>query len=129
MNRFAAVVTALLAGSLASCSEKEAHGSGETKLELTAPASQSIRRGETHPVAIQIDRDGFEGSVEIAFSNLPRGVTVPVGGSIPAGESSREFVLAAAPDATVVANHPVTVTASARDMRVTQTFEVTIHTP
>lgn len=59
----------------------------------------------------------------------PRGVTAPVGGSIPAGDSSREFLLAAAPDATVVADHPVTVTASARDMRVTQTFKVTVEAP
>lgn len=122
-------VTTLLIGGLFSCSEKEASGAGDTKLELTAPADQTIERGKTNPIAIMVDRHGFEGPVDIAFSGLPQGVTVPASGGIPAGDSSRDFVLTAAPEAALVQDHVVTVVASSRDMRVTQVFKLSVEAP
>lgn len=124
-----AFVTALLVGGLSSCSQKEALGAGNTKLQMTAPADHSVERGNTNSIAIKVDRHGFEGPVDIAFSGLPQGVTVPAGGSIPAGDSSRDFVLAATPEATLVKGHLVTVVASSRDMRVTQVFKLSVEAP
>lgn len=127
MQRFPRfVLGALMLGGLAACSAREVSGSGGTELSLTAPADQTLHRGRTNSVAIMVNRDGFEGPVEISFANLPQGVSVPAGGTIPAGESVRDFVLRASADALLVRDHPVTVTASARDMRVSQKFEVSV---
>jgi hypothetical protein len=125
MNKFSILcVSSLLL--VAACSKVEAAGSSGKKLSLTAPANQSLRQGDTNDVAIKVDRTSFDGPVAIEFSQLPAGVTVSNPGSIPSGDEMRSYTLAVAPTATPVEKHRITVTASALDMRVQQSFEVSL---
>jgi hypothetical protein len=85
-----------------------------------------LRRGDTNNVAVQINRDRFEGPVEIQFSDLPTGVTITNPGPIASGDFIKNYSLVVASDAPLAKQHVVTITASARDMRVSQTFEVDV---
>lgn len=127
MNRpFAFVSLALLALSFGACQQTKVRGAGGEQLGLREPANQWLRQGESNEVAIQINRDDFEGPVDIQFTNLPAGVTVQNPGPIPAGDFIKNYTLVVAPDAPLAKDHVVTVTASARDMRVSQNFEVDV---
>lgn len=129
MQRISCVATlaaASLFAVLAGCAkESSAAGRSNTRLSLSKPANQSMTQGTSNKVAISIDRGGFADAVKVAFSNLPRGVRVDEG-QINAGESSHDFVLIAAPDAQLVENHNVTVTARGSGIETTQTFELTV---
>jgi hypothetical protein len=125
MNRIAFASLALLFA-LGACQHTKVQGSGGAQLGLTEPANQWLRRGQSNNVAIQINRDNFDGPVDVNFSNLPAGVSVGNPGPIPAGDFVRNYTLTVGADAPLVKQHPVTVTASARDMRVTQTFNVDV---
>jgi len=109
------------------CDSNEVRGAEGTTLSLMAPANQSLTRGETNDVAIKIDRGDFVGPVAIEFSNLPSGVSVANPGTIPAGDELKNFTLTVGADAALVEGHQVTVTASAKDLRVKQIFEVDVH--
>jgi hypothetical protein len=122
----------LLAGALlftGACDEKEVRGAGGAKLGLTAPSDQTIKRGSTNEVAIKVDRGDFTGPVSIEFTGLPAGVTVANLGPIPSGDEMKNFTLRATEAAGVVNDHPVTVIASAADMRVQQTFKLDVEAP
>ncbi|MEZ5963949.1 MAG: hypothetical protein R3F56_08910 [Planctomycetota bacterium] len=108
------------------CDQKEAHGAGGRKLALTAPVDQSLKQGATNDVAVKIDRNDFTGPVTIDFVGLPPGVSVANPGPILAGDESKDFTLRATETAAVVNDHVVTVTASAADMRVQQTFKIDV---
>lgn len=96
-----------------------------SRLSLKEPADQTIRQGESNRVAVHVDRDGFGDVVKVQFTGLPRGVTVQED-TIPAGDSSRDFVLVASTDATIVERQIVTVHANGNGMNTTQTFELTV---
>jgi len=123
---FFIVPLALAALALGACQQTKVEGEGGEKLGLTTPANQWLKQGQTNKVAVQINRDHFTGPVEIEFSNLPTGVTVTDPGPMPAGDFIKNYTLAAAPDAPLVKQHPVKITASARGMRISQTFEVDV---
>ena len=79
-------------------------------------------------VDLELARRGdFVGPVAIEFSNLPSGVSVANPGTIPAGDELKNFTLTVGADAALVEGHQVTVTASAKDLRVKQIFEVDVH--
>lgn len=123
---FVAASLFVLLGATASCTkEASASGPAGTKLDLSKPSDQTITQGESDNVAISIDRTGFADPVQVSFSNLPAGVTVD-GNSIPSADEKKDFVLVAAPTATVVNKQIVTVTAKGSGLTTTQTFELTV---
>ena len=126
MSGTLSVAVSLLSLVLLGCSKQaEAAGRGGSVLALNDPSNQTITQGESGQVAISIERHGFADAVQVAFSNLPTGVRVQET-TISAGDSRRDFVLVAAPDAQVVTKHLVTVTARGSGAAPTQTFELTI---
>ena len=128
MLRTSVLATALLAlAAFPACSKQtEAAGNQGTVLGLSDPFDQTITQGESNDISISIDRKGFADAVTVDFSNLPSGVRVEGGTSIPAGESKHTFKLIAAPDARPVEKHLVTVTARGKGATPTQTFELTV---
>jgi hypothetical protein len=126
MLRTTVVVTfSLLTLLAAGCTKSEASGRNGTALSLTKPSGQTLTQGGSNRVNIAVDRTGFADAVTVAFSNLPSGVRVE-GDSIPAGSSSKDFVLIAAPDAAIVNNQIVTVQAKGAGINTSQTFELTV---
>lgn len=126
----AAFVTAvslfsLLAFTPGCAKESAASGREGTRLALTKPSDQTVTQGESNNVSISIDRTGFADAVTVAFSNLPRGVRVD-DTTIPAGDSSKNFLLIAAPDAAVVTKQIVTVQVKGSGITTQQTFELTV---
>ena len=112
------------------CDSNEVRGAEGTTLSLMAPANQSLTRGETNDVAIKIDRGDFVGPVAISVVLAlvaSSGVSVANPGTIPAGDELKNFTLTVGADAALVEGHQVTVTASAKDLRVKQIFEVDVH--
>jgi hypothetical protein len=135
MKHFPTVLTlpaALLLFGVPACSKQaEASGPSGTRLTLSKPSDQTITQGETNKVAIKVDRKGFGESVHISFQNLPEGVTVQgekgtSADTIPAGETSRDFVLVAAPTAQIVDKHSVTVWADGGGAKTSQTFDLKV---
>lgn len=126
MSGTLSVAVSLLSLVLLGCSKQsEAAGRAGTVLALNDPSNQTITQGESGQVAISVDRHGFADAVQVAFSNLPTGVRVQET-TIAAGDSRRDFVLVAAPDAQIVDKHIVTVTARGSGAAPTQTFELTV---
>jgi len=118
------VVAALFA--LGGCTkESAASGRSGTRLALNKPADQTMKQGDSNKVAVSVDRTGFADAVNVKFSNLPAGVRVTEE-SIPAGDSSRDFVLVAAPEAAVVTKQIVTVQARGQGIDTSTTFELTV---
>ena len=118
------VVAALFA--LGGCTkESAASGRSGTRLALNKPADQTMQQGDSNKVAVSVDRTGFADAVNVKFSNLPAGVRVTEE-SIPAGDSSRDFVLVAAPEAAVVTKQIVTVQARGQGIDTSTTFELTV---
>jgi hypothetical protein len=126
MSRTSVVAAALLSLLAVGCNKQaEAGGRQGTMLALNDPSDQTITQGASNPISISVDRHGFADAVQVSFSNLPTGVRVQES-AIPAGDSKRDFVLVAAPDAQIVNNHIVTVTARGSGAAPTQTFELTV---
>lgn len=121
----AAAVLSLFA--ITACTKQsEAAGRDGTRLALNDPSDVTITQGQSDTISINVDRHGYADVVQVAFSNLPTGVRVAEEGGIPAGDQKRNFTLVAAPDATPVNKHLVTVTASGAGAKPTQTFELTV---
>lgn len=120
------VAVVFLAMAITGCQHTKDHGAGGEKLGLTKPANQQLRQGDRNDVAIHINRDDFKGKVDIQFSNLPAGVTVANAGPIQPGDFLENYTFVVDANAPLAKQHPVTVTASALDMRVSQTFEVDV---
>ncbi|MEO6595180.1 MAG: hypothetical protein ABIP94_10550 [Planctomycetota bacterium] len=116
----------MLAGLTTSCSkEAAAYGAKGTRLGITKPADQTMSQGESNKVKVSIDRTGFAEPVEVTFSNLPQGVSVDAN-TIPAGDSSRDFVLVASPTAAVTTKQIITVSAKGAGISQSQTFQLTV---
>lgn len=116
---------ALLIASAGCSKETAAGGRGNTRLALNKPANQTIKQGDSNKVAVSVDRTGFAEAVKVSFSNLPTGVKVTED-TIPAGDSSRDFVLVADPTAAVTDKQIVTVHARGNGIELSQTFELTV---
>jgi hypothetical protein len=101
------------------------------ELRVTSPGDQTVTQDQTNEMTVRINRDNFDGPIEIDLQNLPNGVQlVTQERTIPAGESSIKLTIRADATAPVVENHRVTVVARApgqadlRDARVD--FNVTV---
>jgi len=115
-----------LASTMSCSKESAASGPGGARLALARPADHHMAQGESNKVAVSVDRTGFADQVRVTFSNLPRGVRVEGEDAIPAGDSKRDFVLVATPDAAIVEKQIVTVTAKGASVTTSQTFELTV---
>ena len=131
---FSACSLSVFLASTLGCEKTTVAGTGGRKLTLMKPSDQSITRGKSNDVKISIDRTKFEGPIAVELAQLPKGVQVTSGDkTIPRERDSVTFTLQAAPDADVVTNHRVTVTAKAAgdtatptDLQATEMFLVTV---
>lgn len=122
---FAVSLLTLLGATMSCSKESAASGPAGTRLALIKPADQRMAQGESNKVTIAIERTGFADPVQVTFSNLPEGVHV-VEDAIPAGDSKKDFVLVAAPNAAVVEKQIVTVKVMGSSITTSQTFELTV---
>jgi len=97
------------------------------KWTVKAPADVTITQGETATVHVDITREKFTDSVDVKFTGLPDGVTVPEKDWMIAKEAvSAKFTLKAAADAKPVSDHKVTVTTSSGTVTQEASFKVTV---
>src|SRR5262245_38642636 len=127
MNRTSLVVFpfCLLVSSCALGPSAVATSPDGARLALLKPANQWMKQGSTDRVALIVQRTGFRDAVDVKFVNLPKGVTVEAT-SIPEGESAKDFVLVAAADAAIVADHPVTVEVRSHGLTTSQAFQLSV---
>jgi hypothetical protein len=115
---------------LAGCPNKDqktVEGPGGQKMTVTAPANTSIKEGETTSITVAVAREKFNDPVELKFSNLPAGVSI-MENDLTIGKDNKEakLTLKAAPDAKLVDDQPVTVTASSGTLKQDVTFKLTV---
>jgi hypothetical protein len=110
------------------CERTTVETSGGGKLTLKKPADQTLTRGTTNDVRVDIDRNNIAGPVEVEVDRLPKGVHVATDDtSIPQDKESVTLTLHADPNADLVTNHRVTVKAKARPgVEATEVFQVTV---
>jgi hypothetical protein len=102
-------------------------GAGGKKLTLVKPADQTIHRGKTNEVEVEVRRTNIVRPVVVAFSQLPEGVRVTNSKvEIPASEKTATVILHAEPDAALVTNQRVIVAARAEELEVADGFELTV---
>ena len=94
-----------------------------------SPTSATLYRGgSAQKVTVNLTRTSFTGSVSLAASNLPSGVTATY--TQPGTGASGSISLAASGSATLVTNQTITVTASGSGVTsVTSTFSLTVTPP
>lgn len=124
---FAVAVAA--AAMVCGCEKKTATGLAGQKLEISKPMDESITRGETGEVDINIDRTDFSGPVTVAVSNLPSGVVVTNSSlTIPSDDEKITLTLRADPTAQIVKDQVATVrVTSPTGVTVSETFKVTVN--
>ncbi len=87
-------------------------------LKVKSPAEKSIKQNGTADVEISVERKNFKGPVELAFHDLPAGVTVASDNTtIPEDKDSLKVSLKASADAKVEKDQKVHVMAKAKDMQ------------
>jgi hypothetical protein len=111
-----AIVAATMACLLAAtaCKSTTVHGPYGESVTATTPASVVVRRGESVPLEVGIDRDRFSGPVTVTITQLPKGVEADRAKQT-VETASAVFSLKAANNADLVANQQVGVTVSAMD--------------
>ena len=103
------------------------NGSAGRRLSLYKPADQTILRGETSTMSIVIGKDNFEADVPLKIDQLPEGVSVVEKTVIPGGKDRLVVTLYAKPDAKLVENWAVRVTASGPDrLAASEVFLLTV---
>jgi hypothetical protein len=117
---FPILATACLFGPSAAASNSEG-----MRLALLKPANQWMKQGTTDRIAVIVERTGFRDAVEVKFLNLPKGVKVE-DPSIPEGTSAKDFILVAAPDAEIVADHAVTIEVRSHGLMTSQPFQISV---
>jgi len=112
---------------LSGCGGSTTDKSGNEKLKLDKPSDVTVKRGDSAQVKVSIKRNNFGGDVNVAFSDLPKGVTIdPTTAKIGGSDNSTTFTLKAGNDAEV-GDHNVKVTATGPDnLKPAQTFKVTV---
>ena len=94
---------------------------------MKGPADTSIKQGETATITVDITRDKFNDPVGLKFTGLPDGVSVLENDLIISKDAtSAKLTLKATPDARVVDDHKVTVTASGGGLTQDATFKVAV---
>ena len=133
MKRSIALLTSSFAFALVlvaapGCERTTVETSGGSKLTLKKPADQTLVRGKTNDVRVEIDRKDLAGPVEVEVDRLPKGVHVATDNtSIPQEQESVTLTLHADPNADLVTNHRVTVKAKASPgVEATEVFQVTV---
>ena len=129
MNRFHVIpVMVALSIGLGGCAETTVRGSEGTELSLAQPSDETVMQGESGDVLVRIDRDDFEGPVEIEVADLPEGVNATDGDTvIQSDEESVVVRLHADPDAVLVDNHEAMVRARAPNgLQVAQKVRITV---
>src|SRR5579859_7312562 len=134
MKWFSFVATGLLAAAFlvggTGCLNKEkksAVGEGGKKLSVNSPGDTSVKQGETATINVDITREKFNDPVELKFTGLPDGVSVMENDrTISKDATSAKLTLKATPDAKVVDEQKVTVTASGGGMTQDVTFKVAV---
>lgn len=112
---------------VAGCGKTTVQGPEGKELTLFEPADQTLERGETNEIAIQIMRSDWDGPVRVEFTGLPKGVSVIDLRDLNPSESRIGFTLQAALDADLVSNSLVHVTAHGPDgMKATESFRITV---
>jgi len=92
----------------AACHTAEIRGPNGEYVAATTPRTMSIRRGESVPLQVAIDRDSFRGPVTVSISQLPKGVEVDRS-TQKVETDNATFSLKASKDADLVANQAVAV--------------------
>ncbi len=129
MKRFAQLLPAVLfiLGLYLSCDSSTVRGPAGAGLKLQKPVDQTLERGRTNDVSVLIQREGFTGPVALELSQLPAGVNVTSSKlEIPGAGKSATVTLHADPQAALVANHRVLVTAKALGLEVSEGFNLTV---
>lgn len=114
---------------VAGCSAKKGTAENEKgKLTLTAPGNTTLKQGgEKEMITVKVKRENFNEDVKIAFDKLPDGVTVEEKDpKVSKGSDEVKFTLQATNQAKIVDGHEVHVTASYKDLSVTEKFKVTV---
>ena len=139
MKRALAAVLGLVFIALAGCdkgtstapSTDPSRPGAERRLTVTSPGNQTVTQDRTDEMTISINRDRFEGPVDVRLDDLPKGVEVVTKDlTVPAGKSSLVVTVKAAADAAPVNDHAVKVSAKAKDQKdmaeATTTFKLTV---
>jgi hypothetical protein len=132
MKRFLAFLPACSLVSLlvlgASCDRTSVEDSAGRKLTLKKPVDQTLTRGKTNDLRVEVDRKNIQDPVTLEIDQLPKGVhVVNTDVKIPRDSESVTLTLHADPTADIVSNHRVTVTAKAPpDLQATEVFQVSV---
>lgn len=120
-------VLCLVCGLGAGCDSSSVVGERGTKLKIVKPMDQTVARGKTTDFDVLIGRDEFSGPVALQLSQLPAGVHVTnTKMEIPNAETALTLTLHADPNAAMVTNQRVVVTAKAADLEVSEDFRLTV---
>ena len=111
-----------------SCDRTSVQDSAGRKLTLKKPTDQTLTRGKTNDIRVEVDRKNIPDPVTVEIDQLPKGVhVVNAETKIPGGSESVTLTLHADPTADIVSNHRVTVTAKASpDLQATEIFKVSV---
>ena len=94
---------------LAACQSATVRGTEGRSLTATTQTSMTLRRGQSLPLEVAIDRQQFTGPVTVSIFQLPKGVSSDKS-SIKAGTTIATFILKASASADLVTNQAVGVT-------------------
>jgi hypothetical protein len=102
-------------------------GENMTALTFHKPADVTITRGQTAEITLKIERKNLDDEIEVAFSDLPAGVTIVNADKNIVGNEG-VYRLQAAQDAALVSNDQasVKVTATEQNIGVTKEFMITV---
>jgi hypothetical protein len=126
-SRLATFLSAGLLAALAACSGEEDPGTSPISITLSlSPSTASITQGGTASVGVVVSRSGDAGTITIAASGLPTGVTAGAL-TLASGTNTGTLSLTATSTATTGTSN-VTITASASGATsVTQTLALTVN--
>jgi len=117
---------AVMALAVASCQSATVSGPGGESLTATTPRSVTIRRGNSVPLEVGIERENYTGPVTVSLVRLPKGVAADQS-SITGVSTSATFILTADAAADLVTNQALSVTVADEGGRqVTQFVKLTV---
>ena len=92
------------------CQQSTVSGPAGQKMTVAVAHSVTLHRGQSSAVEVGIQRVGFTDPVTISVSQLPAGVTVE-DATRSVGTDKTAFIFRASPDADLVGNQQVRITA------------------
>ena len=93
----------------AACQQMETRGPHGERVTATSPRAVTLRRGDSVPLTVAIDRENFTGPVTVSVAQLPNGVSADRS-SMTVDSTTATFVLKATPSADLVRNQAVALT-------------------